>query len=176
MAKIAKNNRDSVISDLKSENELLALAAIEKLKKGGDETYIFEILTALLNTKDVSIENSLAQLLFDLKDPKAVNELVNQLSNDSFLEIRVLMLSACWQTGLDLSNRLPDFITIASTGTYMECLEVLTIIENWDAIADQEMLENEILRLRAFLSESDTPENDEMIFSIIEVMETFIVQ
>jgi HEAT repeat protein len=176
MAKIAKNNRESVISDLKSENELLALAAIEKLKKGGDASYIPAILSALSQTNEISIENGIAQLLFDLKDPEALNELVNQLSSESFSDIRLLMLSACWHTGLDLSHRLPEFITIASTGSYMECLEVLTVIENWEAVADQEMLENEILRLQAFLSESDTPENDEMIFSIIEVMETFLVQ
>jgi hypothetical protein len=58
----------------------------------------------------------------------------------------------------------------------MECLEVLTIVENWETINDQEMLENEIIRLRAFLNETDTPENDEMIFSIIEELERFIVQ
>lgn len=173
MAKIAKNHKDSIISDLKSENELLALAAIEKIKKGGDASYMPELLRVLSLTKHASIENAIAQLLFDLKDPEAISVLVDQLGNESFLDIRVLMLSACWQTGLDLSHRLPDFITIASTGTYMECLEVLTVIENWEAIADQEVLDNEILRLQACLSESDTPENDEMIFSIIEVMEKF---
>ena len=58
----------------------------------------------------------------------------------------------------------------------MECLEILTVIENWDAISDQETLENETIRLKAFLSESDTPENDEMIFSIVEELEKFVVQ
>ena len=176
MAKISKTNRDSVIKDLKSDKEVIALAAIEKLKKGGDASFISDILSALANTTEVSIENALAQLLFDLKDKDAVEELVNQLVNPAFADIRVLMLSACWQTGIDLSHRLPDFITIASTGTYMECLEVLTVVENWEAVKDQEMLENEIIRLKAFLSESDTPENDEMIFSIVEVMENFVVQ
>jgi hypothetical protein len=176
MTKISKTNRDPVIKDLKSDNEVIALAAIEKLKKGGDATFISEILSALAKTSEVSIENALAQLLFDLKDQEAVEELVNQLVNPEFGDIRVLMLSACWQTGMDLSHRLPEFITIASTGTYMECLEVLTVIENWENIKDQEMLENEIIRLKAFLSESDTPENDEMIFSIVEVMENFVVQ
>lgn len=176
MAKIAKTNRESVIKDLKSNDETIALAAIEKLKKGGDASYISDILTALKNTTEVSVESSIAQLLFDLKDKDAVEELVNELSNLEFADIRVLMLSACWQTGIDLSHRLPDFITVASTGSYMECLEVLTIIENWEEIKDQEMLENEMIRLKAFLSESDTPENDEMIFSIIEVLEKFVAQ
>ncbi|MFT6209445.1 MAG: hypothetical protein ACJATE_000035 [Bacteroidia bacterium] len=58
----------------------------------------------------------------------------------------------------------------------MECLEVLTVVENWEAINDQEVLENETIRLKAFLSESDTPENDEMIFSIVEELEKFVVQ
>jgi len=176
MAKISTTHRASVITDLKSNNETLALKAIEKLKKGADASYISDILTALSATTEVGIENGISQLLFDLKDKLALEELVNQLGNETFSEIRVLMLSACWQSGADLSHRLPDFITVASTGTYMECLEVLTIVENWETIKDQEMLDNEIIRLRSYLTESDTPENDELIFSIVEDMEKFVVQ
>lgn len=176
MAKISKTNRASVLKDLKSNDEAFALDAIDKIKKGGDASYITDVLDALASTTELSIENALSQLLFDLKDKQAVEELVNQLGNPSFSNIRVLMLSACWQCGMDLSHRLPDFITVATLGSYMECLEVLTIIENWEAIKDQKVLENETIRLKAFVAESDTPENDEMIFSIIEQLEKFVVQ
>ncbi|MBI1286425.1 MAG: hypothetical protein GC178_02495 [Flavobacteriales bacterium] len=176
MSKLNTEKRASLVSDLMSENETIALAAIEKVKKSGDASLVPAILNALANTKELAIENALSQLLFDLKDKNAVEELVNQLSNPEFATVRVLMLSACWQTGIDLSHRLPDFVTVACTGNYVECLEVLTVIENWEAIKDQEMLENETIRLRSYLSESDTPENDEMIFSILEVMEGFVSQ
>ena len=176
MAKISKTNRPSVIKDLKSNDEAFALKAIEKIKKGGDASYVNDVLEALSATTEVGIENTISQLLFDLKDKEALEELVNHLSNPAFTEIRVLILSACWQSGIDLSHRLPDFITVATAGTYMECLEVLTVIENWEAISNKEVLENETIRLKAFLSESDTPENDEMIFSIVEELERFVVQ
>ncbi len=176
MAKISKTNRASVIKDLKSDDEAFALKAIEKIKKGGDASFIGELLSALTATTQPGIENAISQLLFDLKDKEAVEEIVKQLPNKDYSDIRVIMLSACWQSGHDLSHRLPDFITVATIGTYMECLEVLTIIENWEGIKDQEMLELEIIRLKAFPSESDTPENDEMVFSILEVMEKFVVQ
>lgn len=165
--------RASLVNDLLSDNETIALAAIEKVKKTGDASLVPAILRALASAKDLTIENALSQLLFDLKDKEAIEELVNQLSNSEFASIRVIMLSACWQTGMDLSHRLPELITIACTGNYMECLEVLTVIENWEQITDKEMLENETIRLRSYLSESDTPENDDMIFSILEVMEKF---
>ncbi len=176
MAKISKTKRASVIKDLKSDNEILAFAAIERLKTGGDASYISEILNALSDTTEVGIESAITQLLFDLKDKLAIEEMVNQFENEDFKEIRVLMLSACWHTGVDLSHRLHDFITVACTGSYMECLEVLTVIENWETITDQEGLENETLRLKAYLSESDVPENDELIFSIVEEMEKFVAQ
>ncbi len=176
MARISKKDREGVIKNLKSNDEKVALKAITKLKKSGDASFIPEVLSALKQTTEIGIENALSQMLFDLKDQEAVEELVNELINPEFLDIRVIMLSACWQSGHDLSHRLPDFITVASTGNYMECLEVLTIIENWEEIKDQEMLENETLRLRAYVSESDTPENDEIIFSILEVMEKFTEQ
>ncbi len=176
MAKISKKDRPEVSKSLKSNDEAIALKAIEKVKKGGDASFIPELLTVLTETSEVGVESAISQLLFDLKEVSGVEAIVNELTNPAFIDIRVIMLSACWQSGMDISHRLPDLITVASTGSYMECLEVLTIIENWETISDQEMLENEILRLQAFLSESDTPENDEMIFSIIEEMEKFIVQ
>jgi len=176
MASISKKDREGVIKDLQSNDEKVALKAIDKLKKSGDATFIPEILTALKDTSEVGIENALSQMLFDLKDKSAVEELIEQLSNPVFFDVRVIMLSACWQTGFDLSHRLPEFVTVASTGNYMECLEVLTVVENWEAIDDQEMLENETLRLRAYVNESDTPENDELIFSILEVLEKFAEQ
>ncbi|MGB0916400.1 MAG: hypothetical protein ACPGU4_02325 [Flavobacteriales bacterium] len=176
MAKISKTNRASVIKDLKSNDEAFALKAIEKIKKGGDVSLIPELLSALSETTEVGIENAISQLLFDLKDKEAVEELVNQMINPAFADIRVIMLSACWQTGIDLSHRLPDLVTVVSTGSYMECLEVLTIVENWEGISGQEMLDLEIIRLKSFLTESDKPENDEMVFSIIEVLEKFVTQ
>lgn len=176
MASINKKDREGLVKDLQSNDENVALKAIDKLKRSGDATFIPEILTALKNTTEVGIENALSQMLFDLKDKAAVEELVEQLSNPAFFDIRVIMLSACWQSGFDLSHRLPEFVTVASTGNYMECLEVLTVVENWEGVEDQEMLENETLRLRAYVNESDRPENDEMIFSILEVLEKFAEQ
>lgn len=176
MASISNKDREGVIKDLQSNDEQVALKAIDKLKKAGDASFIPEILAALRDTSEVGIENAISQMLFDLKDQEAIEELVTQLTNPEFAEVRVIMLSACWQCGLDLSHRLPDFITVASMGNYMECLETLTVIENWEKIKDSEMLENEALRLQACLAESDTPENDEMIFSIIEVLERFAEQ
>lgn len=176
MATISKKDREGLIKDLKSNDEIIALKAISKLQKAGDSSFIIDILEALSSTTEIGIESAISQLLFDLKDKEAVEELVNNLINPAFFDIRLIMLSACWQSGIDLSHRLPEFITVASTGSYMECLEVLTVIENWDAIADQDMLENETIRLKAFLNESDTPENDEMIFSIIEELEKFVLQ
>ena len=176
MASVKKNERAGIVKDLQSNDEKVALKAIEKLKKAGDAGFIPDILTALKDTSEIGIENAISQMLFDMKDQSAVEELVNQLSNPAFADIRIIMLSACWQSGFDLSHRLPDLITVASTGNYMECLEVLTVIENWDGIDDKEMLENETLRLRAYVNESDRPENDEMIFSILEVLEKFAEQ
>ena len=71
MAKISKTNRSSVIKDLKSNDEAFALKAIEKIKKGGDASYINDVLEALSATTELGIENAISQLLFDLKEQEA---------------------------------------------------------------------------------------------------------
>jgi hypothetical protein len=47
MAKISKKDRPEVSKSLKSNDEAIALKAIEKVKKGGDASFIPELLTVL---------------------------------------------------------------------------------------------------------------------------------
>lgn len=171
MAKLSKTQREQLKQDLRGEDTTKAMAAVEKVKKQGDAELMSTILDALTASSDAGLESALAQLLFDLKDKDAIERVVDELTNSRYTNIRVLMLSACWQSGHDLSHRLSDLLTAATIGTYMECLEVLTVIENWDTIPDRELLEVEIIRMKTFVQESDAPEKDELIFSIIEVLE-----
>ncbi|MFM1876232.1 MAG: hypothetical protein RL266_1969, partial [Bacteroidota bacterium] len=89
MASIHKKDREGLIKDLKSNEETAALKAVEKLQKAGDASFIIDILEALNATTEVGIESALSQLLFNLKDKDALEELVNQLVNPSFQDIRI---------------------------------------------------------------------------------------
>jgi hypothetical protein len=173
MTSISQKDRVSVIENLKSTDEALVLKAIDKLKKGGDASFVPEILRALIATTDPVIEASLPQFLYDVKDAKAMEALVDLMADEEFKPVRVQMLTACWQCGLDLSHRLPALVPILAEGDYLECLEVLTIVENWDAIPDRKMLSEQIEQIKDDLSQAEMTETEELIWAVIDQLQRF---
>jgi len=173
MTSISQKDRVSVVENLKNTDEALVLKAIDRLKKSGDASFVPEILRALNSTTDPVIEASLTQFLYDIKDAKAMESMIDLLADEEFKPVRVQMLTACWQSGLDLSHRLPAFVPVLAEGDYLECLEVLTVVENWDAIADKKMVLEQIEQIKDDLAQADMTETEELIWAIIEQLQRF---
>jgi len=165
--------REQWLSLLKSNDDLQVEEAIAQVKMQGDATVIPDLLSTLATTAHLPTAQAISQVLFDLKDAAALNMLIDNLLNPSYENIRVQMLQACWQCGLDTSHRLPDLINVAIIGDYMEVLEVLTIIENWDKFTDQLMLKEELVRFRDALSEMEITEMEDLYVSISGILSGF---
>lgn len=175
MSALQQSQREGLIAQLTSGDEQRLATAIATLKMQGDAALIPELLTVMAGTDDMAVATAIAQTLFDLKDPLALDAIIDHLTDERFEAIRVQMLTACWQSGLDTSHRLPVFLNVALMGDYMEVLEVLTIIENWDGISDQLTLKEEIHRFKDAISEQDITEAEDLYMSIIEVLNGFII-
>jgi len=148
--------------------------AVNDIKKGGDAGLMPELLRLLAESRDDAVLQQVAQLLSDLKDPKALDVMIDHLADERFAAIRVQMLAACWQCGLDTSHRLPALLNVALTGDYLEILEVLTIIENWDGVSDQLTLREELHRFKDAMSELEISEAEDLLLSIVEVLNGFV--
>lgn len=173
MKGLTTTGRDELIAKLNSKDELKVEEAVAAIKVDGDASLITDLLIVLATTDDSVTVNSISQLLFDLKDQAALNVLIDHLQDPRFESIRVQMLQACWQCGLETWPRLPVFLNIALLGDYMEVLEVLTIAENWDGFPDQLLLKEEIARFRDAMSEMEITEVEDLYLSILEVLVGF---
>jgi len=173
MTGLTTSERETIIADLNGGNETKVEQAVTTIKAKGDASLIPELLMVLATTEDLFAANALSQLLFDLKDQAALNVLIDHLQDPRFENIRVQMLQACWQCGLETWPRLPIFLNIALLGDYMEVLEVLTILENWDGFPDQLLLKEEIARFRDAMSELEITEVEDLYLSILEVLVGF---
>jgi hypothetical protein len=173
MKGLTTTGRDELIAKLNSKDELKVEEAVAAIKVDGDASLITDLLIVLATTDDAVTVNSISQLLFDLKDQAALNVLIDHLQDPRFESIRVQMLQACWQCGLETWPRLPVFLNIALLGDYMEVLEVLTIAENWDGFPDQLLLKEEIARFRDAMSEMEITEVEDLYLSILEVLVGF---
>lgn len=174
MSDLNQNQHAEIVAKLGSGDERKLAEAIADIKTNGDATLMPDLLTVLAETDDLTVSNAIAQTLFDLKDADALNVLIDHLTDPRFESIRVQMLTACWQCGLDASQRLPVFLNVALMGDYMEVLEVLTIIENWDGFSDQLLLNEELSRFKDAISELPLTESEDLLLSIVAVLNGFV--
>jgi hypothetical protein len=173
MNELTQTEQQKLFADLNSLDAQKVDGAIAVIKHKGNGSMLPHLLLILSQTENEHTVNALSQLLFDLKDAEALNVMIDHLGDERLSNIRVQMLAACWQSGLDTSHRLPDLLNVALEGDYMETLEVLTIIENWDGFADSSLLESEIVRFKDALSETDITEVEDLYLSILEVLKGF---
>lgn len=174
MANLTTSQRKDVLTDLYSGDEKRVDAALSTIKQKGDASMVSDLLQIVVGSENEHTVNAVWQLLFTLKDEEAVNALIDFLKDEQFEGIRVMILTACWECGLDTSHRLSDLLNVALEGHYLEVLEVLTIVENWEKIPNQAMLKEETVRFRDALSEKDITETEDLYQSLLSVLDAFI--
>jgi HEAT repeat protein len=162
-----------IIELLASTDEKQVKKALNGLKADGDSTVI-EPLVQLLQ-KDVEVktfQKEILEILSSLKDTSSVDAMVTVLRNDDYLQVRQLLLSTIWNSPLDYSNYLPDFVLIACEGDFLEALDCLTILENMPS----EIEERHILEAQWHLKEYlENPEpKEERKAQIISEIALFI--
>jgi hypothetical protein len=65
----------------------------------------------------------------DLKDQTAVSEVISELRKNWNTDTKSMLVSSCWQSGLDYSGYSEDFAKIFVEGDYVTAIECLTVIE-----------------------------------------------
>ena len=147
-----------LLVDLNSGNAAKISGAIKSLKVNGDIT-ILRPLVELLKT-DVShqTETEILEFLGDVKSTKASTEIIAILRDEQFLGQRQQVLSTIWNSKLDYSEYIAEFVEIACDGNFMEALECLTIIENLDGPFEERHILECQLHLRDYL-EDTTPKD-----------------
>jgi hypothetical protein len=94
----------------------------------------FEGAIALLcscydTTDDTSVKKSISSLMNDLKDPSVRTEVVTEIRKKFKSSTTTMLVSSCWQSGLDYSEYFTDFIKTFLSGDYSTAIECITVIE-----------------------------------------------
>jgi len=149
-----------ILKLLQSSDDKLVLKTLHKLRSAGNLTYIPELLKLLSQCKNELIEKELIRFLADIKEPGVIPLFVDGLKKPGLKKARADMLSAIWQSGLDYSSYMNEFIHLFIEGDYLVALESFTIIEqSLEHMSDQEMVEkrNQLLDGLDHVSEEKKP-------------------
>ena len=127
----------------------VVISAINLVKEKGNKLYI-PILLDLLNSKPgKEITDEINKLLSTVKDKETTVSFIQAIENEKYKSIRQLILTVCWQNGLDFSNYLPVFVAVIINEDWENAFEAFTIIDNLEFLPEQEIIEQSINKIEA---------------------------
>ncbi len=128
-----KKNLFSVKTDV-------VISALEIIKVEGNKHYIPILFDLLNSSPEVEIETEIINLLGTVKDKESVNSFMRALEDAKYKPIRKLILSACWQNGLDFSTFMPVFIDLIIHEEWETAFEAFTVIDNLEYLPNPEII------------------------------------
>ncbi|MEX0981718.1 MAG: hypothetical protein WD577_09050 [Bacteroidales bacterium] len=118
------------IGILRSGNSSAIIDTIQEIRTHGSVTILPELFDLLLISENIEIVKACSALLNDLKNKESVRYLVSALENKRYKPIRHILVSACWQNGLDFHEDIQLFANIFLKDEYITSVEAFTVIEN----------------------------------------------
>lgn len=166
-------NVKQIIGYLASSDEKQIKKALSGLKADGDSTVIIPLAELLLKDKeDRKYQKDILEIFSSLKDTSTVDVMIEIIRDDRYLPVRQLLLSTIWNTSLDYTGYLSDFVLIACEGDFLEALDCLTILENLPGEIEERHLLEAQWHLKEYLE--DTAPKEERKAQIISEIALFI--
>lgn len=164
-----------LLADLNSGNLSKVSGALDALQVHGDWTVIKPLFEFVRDGEDVQAVNEVIEFLSSLKDTASKTAVMACLNDEELLSSRKEILSSIWNSPLDYSEYLIDFVRVAVSYDFLDTLESLTVIENLEGpFEEQAILESQLL-LRDY-HEGKFPKNrekDQLISEIAILIKDF---
>lgn len=160
-----------LVETLNKDNNISITDAIELLRKEKPFEGAIGLLTAFYNkTDDMSIRKTIAGFINDLKDQTACEEVIKEIRKEWKPDTISMLVSSCWQSGLNYSVYSPDLARVFLTSDYVTAIECLTVIE--DSIHElSKSLKDEIINIIQESLVSQDNEKKPLIFELISILE-----
>lgn len=144
-----------LLTDLRSGDELKVGAAIKSFHVYGDESVIAPLVEVWRG--GLSTENTAAMMeLFEgLKDSSTVEPLMEAFRDEVNAPIKRQLLSAFWNSKLDFSAYLSDFVLFAIDGDFLDAFEAITLIEQFETLVPESAIMESQLLLKEYFGGTD---------------------
>ncbi len=109
------------------------------------------------NNKNISLRKSIERFMNDLKDQTATQEIIKELQKPWKDDTISMLISSCWQSGLNYSEYLMDFVEVFIKGDYVTAIECLTVIEEYA----HELTTEKLKGIIKYIEENQHPFQDE---------------
>jgi hypothetical protein len=160
-----------LIEILDKDNILAITDAIELLRQEKPFEGAIGLLTAFYNkTKEHSVRKSISGFMNDLKDQAACAEVINEIRKDWKPDTISMLVSSCWQSGLNYSEFSIDLARVFLKGDYVTAIECLTVIEE-SANELSKVKKDEIIKLIEESPIAPVNEKSTLVLELISILE-----
>lgn len=160
-----------LIEILNLDNNIVITEAIELLRQEKPFEEAIGLLTAYYDkTNDMPVRKSIAGFMNDLKDQSACIEVIEEIRKDWKPDTISMLISSCWQSGLNYADFSMDLAKVFLKGDYVTAIECLTVIEESVQELSKEK-RNEVIKL---IEENPFPRTDEkstLTLELISILE-----
>jgi len=125
-----QNKRKELEHILNDENFVKITESIKVLRDETPFRGAIELLVEFYSkTDNSSVKRQITEFLNDLKDQPSCEEVIQELKKELKPETLRMLVSSCWQSGLDYSEYSSDLTEVFLRSDYVTALECLTVIE-----------------------------------------------
>ena len=127
------------------------LAALNKLKESGNKDYLPILFELMVAGCEAEVERQIQRLIGTVKDKETIPVFINALQEEHFKPIRKNIATACWQNGLDFSDKIEFFVDLVINENWETAFEAFTVIDNMETLPSAEVMKPLKLKIAAAL-------------------------
>lgn len=136
---VGKDNKLSELALLlKKDDEAVITDAIELLREEEPFSGVIGLLADCYDrNKDAGVARSIENFMNDIKTPSLQKEIIDEIKKERKPATRGMLVSSCWQSGLDYSDYLTDIATVFINCDYRVAIECITLIAESEGISSK---------------------------------------
>lgn len=166
---------NQLLADLTSGTDNKIASAIKAFHVHGDATIIVPVLTVWKNGCSSENEALIKDLLIGLKDTGCTEVLIDCYRNTDYNKIKRDLTAVFWNTKLDFSAYLADFVLFAIEGDFLDAFEAVTLIEQFESTCPEHtVMESQLLLKEYFGSdENRDAQKDQLLSDIALILKAY---
>ncbi len=115
-----------------SKDDSIVIKAIKNIREEGKDELLTDLAKVYISTDSKEIREQIYALFCDLRIQSSLKMIIPMLKNDEYINIKTMLVSACWQTRLDFAEYLEVFIEMVIKEAFELSFEAFTVIENME--------------------------------------------
>jgi thiol:disulfide interchange protein len=155
---------------LKGGNEGVVVNTISSLRGKEPCKGAIRLLTELFNsTTDPTNKKHVEEFMNDMKESSLRGEVIAEIRKEYRAETVKMLVSSCWQSGLDYSPYASDFALVFSSCDLETAIECFTVIEGCASLIPKKTKDHMIIILREH-EENRTEEKSVLMLELVTVL------